>query len=235
MKVKCPRCQTMIDIDERRYQPDSIAEEKCTLCDTVIQFHVPSEESQLVKQLVVDVETMKAQIEQMREELDTLRSQRQETKQPMSQKPMAEPISYDVTHQSPNYRPTPRPMQRNAQPVPPVRKALVSAEPQSIVTKTLFAGLPQDDLFTDAQPQANNKSFYKLEIHGDNSGEFEFISNATTINYARSSTTDFIECACNIMDNSNDNFSAVVTTKRGKIERQGLAWHIVQNAEVILK
>lgn len=230
MKVKCPRCQTMIDIDERRYEPDSIAEEKCTLCDTVIQFHVPSEESQLVKQLAKDMETMKAQIEQMREELDALKGKKDEPQQHIAQ----QSASYDVTHQTSPYRSTPpRPMQMQAEEV--VRPANVSQEPQRIVVEILYAGLPQNELFNDARPQNTGKSFYKLEIQGDDGGEFEFISNATTINYARTSTTDFIECACNIMDNSSDNFNEVVTTRRGKIERQGLAWQIMQKAEVILK
>ncbi|MCR4828039.1 MAG: hypothetical protein K5864_01095 [Bacteroidales bacterium] len=119
--------------------------------------------------------------------------------------------------------------QQSAQPTQaaPQRPA-APAEPQ-----TLYAGLPSGDTFTDASPRNTNKSFYKIDLRGSNNGEFEFISNPTTINYAKSSTTQFIECACNIVDNAGG-FSNVITTRKGKVEKSGNDWKIVQKAEVRL-
>lgn len=116
--------------------------------------------------------------------------------------------------------------QQPAQAAP--QRPAAPSEPQ-----TLYAGLPSGDTFTDASPRNTNKSFYKIDLRGSNNGEYEFISNPTTINYAKSSTTQFIECACNIVDNANG-FSNVVTTRKGKVEKSGNDWKIVQKAEVRL-
>ncbi|MCR4828038.1 MAG: hypothetical protein K5864_01090 [Bacteroidales bacterium] len=94
----------------------------------------------------------------------------------------------------------------------------------------LFAGIPHEGIFSDAVTKNAGKAFYFIEAIGT-TGEFSFISNETTLRYAKSSTTEFIECACNIVDNAGG-FSNVITTRKGKVEKSGNDWKIIQKAEV---
>lgn len=170
-----------------------------------------------LREQVGEMESMKTTINGLKSNLGNLQNEIDERLTQMNRNNMRTNEAPRNTHQA----------TQQAAPQRPTAPA-APAEPQ-----VLYAGLPSGDVFADAKAQNTPKSFYKIELRGGNVGEYEFISNPTTINYAKSSTTNFIECACNIVENASG-FSNVITTRKGKVEKAGNDWRIVQKAEVRL-
>lgn len=170
-----------------------------------------------LREQVGEMESMKTAINGIKSNLSNLQNEMDERLKQINRNSMRSAEAPRNTHQA----------TQQAAPQRPTAPA-APAEPQ-----VLYAGLPSGDVFADAKAQNSPKSFYKIELRGGNVGEYEFISNPTTINYAKSSTTNFIECACNIVENANG-FNNVITTRKGRVEKSGNDWKIVQKAEVRL-
>ncbi|MCR4828035.1 MAG: hypothetical protein K5864_01075 [Bacteroidales bacterium] len=68
MKQSCPKCKTIIEINEKEYEPGSIVEKQCPLCDNKVSFAIPSrkeEESKENAALRKELEALKEQMNQV--------------------------------------------------------------------------------------------------------------------------------------------------------------------------
>nr|MCR4828399.1 hypothetical protein [Bacteroidales bacterium] len=46
MKQSCPKCKTLIEINEKEYQPGSVVEKQCPLCDEKVKYAIPLYETE---------------------------------------------------------------------------------------------------------------------------------------------------------------------------------------------
>ncbi|MCR4828515.1 MAG: SUMF1/EgtB/PvdO family nonheme iron enzyme [Bacteroidales bacterium] len=69
MKQSCPKCKTIIEINEKDYYPGSVVDKQCPLCDTKVSFAIPAKQSAEaadVAKLNEAMAAMQRQIDEMR-------------------------------------------------------------------------------------------------------------------------------------------------------------------------
>lgn len=98
-----------------------------------------------------------------------------------------------------------------------------------------YASVPYDNMFVNTvEEYLPSKSLFKIVTTNDESGEFEFISNAETVRVAQQSRTIFLEAACYIINDDVNVFSSITTEQRGEVVRTGTGWNIVKKAQIRL-
>lgn len=69
MKQSCPKCKTLIEINEKEYQPGSVVEKQCPLCDEKVKYAIPlyeTENKEPFDKLYEEMTIIKNQINEIR-------------------------------------------------------------------------------------------------------------------------------------------------------------------------
>ena len=119
--------------------------------------------------------------------------------------------------------------------IEPDQDKTIHREPQKekTIATELYAGVPTASCFK-ATEVYSAKTIYKIILHGDSSGDFEFIDRPEAVAIAQQSKTSFLEPACNVLNNDLPNFSKIITKEKGKVEKRDNGWHIVKKAVIRL-
>ncbi|MCR4828032.1 MAG: hypothetical protein K5864_01060 [Bacteroidales bacterium] len=70
IKKSCPRCKTLVEINEAEYKPGETVVKRCPLCEERITFHIPKEDQKLQEQNTM----LKQEMEALKEEIANLRT-----------------------------------------------------------------------------------------------------------------------------------------------------------------
>lgn len=115
-----------------------------------------------------------------------------------------------------------------------VAPSKAESKPQS--PKTIYLGKLENDVFTKVSEQHDpDDLFCKMSTIDDHTGEYEYINDAENIVYARNSLSEFVRPACKVENEDISDFSAVVTTMKGKVVKVDNGWKITQKATVRLQ
>ncbi|MBQ0016400.1 MAG: tripartite tricarboxylate transporter TctB family protein [Bacteroidales bacterium] len=66
MKQSCPNCKTIVEINEKEYQPSEVVTRDCPLCDTPLVFNIPEKAS--VESEDEEIEELKRQLRQKKKD-----------------------------------------------------------------------------------------------------------------------------------------------------------------------
>lgn len=124
-------------------------------------------------------------------------------------------------------------IQRNSSTV--ILDASCREESQQFSPREYFLGVPQNGKFSEgSEIYRPGKALYKVISTDGVLGEFEYINKPEAIGYAKQSRTNFLESACNIIDENKQDFMQIETRQKGKVERVSDGWRIIKKADVYL-
>lgn len=118
---------------------------------------------------------------------------------------------------------------------PIVSDQVNSYRPAPVETTEQYFGVPNNNTFSGPSAKyVSGKTLYKINDNGSRTASFSFVTNPEAATVAKRSVSRFLECACVIAGDSGDEFSKIVTTTPGTVEREGSGWRIVRKAQVQL-
>lgn len=101
--------------------------------------------------------------------------------------------------------------------------------------KAYFVTSPKNDVFDEGtNTYRPGKAIYKIVSWDDISGEFEFINSKEAVDYARQSKSQYVEPACNILNDGDMAIEGIATERKGKVKRVDNGWSIIEKANVRL-
>lgn len=101
--------------------------------------------------------------------------------------------------------------------------------------KEYFVQSPKDGVFDEGTNiYRPGKAIYKIVSLDDTMGELEFINSKEAVEYARQSKSQYVEPACNILNDGDMTIEGIVTERKGKVKRVDNGWSIVEKANVRL-
>lgn len=74
MKQTCPRCKTIVEINEREYEPGSKVKRQCPLCDEILEFSIPASTA------AADADAIASQIAALQQQLNELQARNEKEK-----------------------------------------------------------------------------------------------------------------------------------------------------------
>lgn len=119
MKQSCPKCHTIVEINEKEYRPGEKVNRQCPLCDNILTFDIPKEEkkevvvkeveSEEAKKRIAELEKKVAELEKAKKEPQLARQSTQVSSQPAPRQQQPLPPKVTTPPQRP-ITPTPKPI-----------------------------------------------------------------------------------------------------------------------------
>lgn len=112
-------------------------------------------------------------------------------------------------------------------------KDAVITEPA--VTKETFYGIPQDGIFSrGVETFVPGTSIYCILDNGGSVASYTLANRKEAKTVIRRSLSRFLEPACDIIGNTNNDFSDIIVKNEGKVKKVNGGWKIIKKAYVEL-